>query len=314
MLGRTANSIFWMCRYLERAENTSRLLDAGFRMSLTRASDSASEEWRSVIVTLGQVEHYDTLYDSYTGPQVCNYVLRAPENPSSVLAMAEMARTNARVARSSLTMEVWEAVNEGWMTLKDMLSRPVRESNLGAVLATIRRETTLFRGASYGTMLRSDIYQFARAGMFIERADNTARILDVKYHLLLPSLAYVGSSLDSSQWDQVLRSLAGDRAYSWLNAGQMDPRGIAEFLILDARFPRSLRFSYEQLSQHLTELAREYGEESPAHAVMRDTRDWLAERTIQDIFDTGLHEFLIDFIDRNQAVANAIAEDYRFIT
>lgn len=314
MLGRTANSIFWMCRYLERAENTSRLLDAGFRMSLTRASDSASEEWRSVIVTSGQLEHYDTLYDSYTGPQVCNYVLRAPENPSSVLAMAEMARTNARVARSSLTMEVWEAVNEGWMTLKDVLSRPVRESNLGVVLATIRRETTLFRGASYGTMLRSDIYQFARAGMFIERADNTARILDVKYHLLLPSLAYVGSSLDSSQWDQVLRSLAGDRAYSWLNAGQTDPRGIAEFLILDARFPRSLRFSYEQLAQHLTELAREYGEESPAHAVMRDTRDWLAERTIQDIFDTGLHEFLIDFIDRNQAVADAIAEDYRFIT
>ncbi len=312
MLGRTANCIFWMCRYLERAENTARLLDAGFRMSLTRASEMASEEWRSVIVTLGLVEHYDARHDSYSGAQVCNYVLRDRDNPHSVLSMFEIARTNARVARSSLTMEVWESVNEGWMALRDMLSRPVKESNLGSILAAIRREATLFRGATYGTMLRNEIYQFARAGTFIERADNTARILDVKYHLLLPSLSYVGSSLDSSQWDQVLRSLAGERAFSWLNSGQMDSRGIAEFLILDPRFPRSLLFSYGQLGQHLSELAQEYGAESPAHGLMTNTRQWLAERNIQKIFDTGLHEFLIDFIDRNQSVANAIAEDYRF--
>ena len=161
-------------------------------------------------------------------------------------------------------------------------------------------------------MLRNDIYQFARAGTLIERADNTARILDVKYHLLLPSLAYVGSSLDSSQWDQVLRSLAGDTLYSWLNAGQVDPRGIAEFLILDGRFPRSLLFSYEQLHQHLGELAREYGQETSCHAVMKQTLEWLESRNIQEVFEAGLHEFLIDFIERNQSVANAIAEDYRF--
>ena len=313
MLGRTANSIFWMCRYLERAENTARLLDAGFRMSLTRGSDAASEEWRSVIVTLGQEEEYEALYDGYSGAQVCNFVLRDRENPFSVLVMAELARTNARAARSSLTMEVWEAVNESWMTLKDLLARPVREANLGSVLAVIRREATQFRGATYGTMLRNDIYHFARAGTFIERADNTARILDVKYYLLLPSLAYVGSSLDSSQWDQVLRSLAGDRVYSWLNAGQMDPRGIAEFLILDWRFPRSLAFSYEQLRQQLAELAIDYGEEASAHKLIGDTARWLSESTIESIFDIGLHEFLVDFIGRNQAVATAIAEDYRFI-
>ena len=107
MLGRTANSIFWMCRYLERAENTARLLDAGFRMSLTRGSDAASEEWRSVIVTLGQEEEYEALYDGYSGAQVCNFVLRDRENPFSVLVMAELARTNARAARSSLTMPRW---------------------------------------------------------------------------------------------------------------------------------------------------------------------------------------------------------------
>ena len=312
MLGRTANSIFWMCRYLERAENTARLLDAGFRISLTRASDAASEEWRSVIVTLGLEQPYQALYDEYSGAQVCNYVLRDRENPVSVLAMAEMARTNARAARSSLTMEVWEAVNESWMTLKDLLARPVREASLGAVLAAIRKESSLFRGATYGTMLRNDIYHFARAGTFIERADNTARILDVKYHLLLPSLAYVGSSLDTSQWDHVLRSLSGDRAYSWLNAGRMDPRGIAEFLILDSRFPRSLTFCYDQLAQHLDDLAREYGEPTSVHALMNAAGKWLAGLAIEDIFETGLHEFLVDFVGRNRALANAIAEDYRF--
>lgn len=314
MLARTANSIFWMCRYFERAENTARLLEAGFRMALTRPSDAAGEEWRSVINTLGQIGHYSSLYDGYSGAQVCNYVLRDRENPFCVLAMVEAARTNARVARTSLTTEVWESVNECWMTLKDVLARPVRERTLGSVLAAIRREARLFHGATYGTMLRNDIYQFARAGTLIERADNTARILDVKYHLLLPSLSYVGSALDSSQWDQVLRSLAGDSLYSWLNAGQMDPRGIAEFLVLDGRFPRSLLFSYEQLSQHLAELAREYGEETDAHALMKDARQWLAGRNIQDIFDTGLHEFLVDFIERNQSIANTIAEDYRFTT
>ena len=312
MLGRTANSIFWMCRYLERAENTARLLDAGFRMALTRPAEAAGQEWRSVIDTLGQTQNYSMLHDGFNGQQVCNYVLRDRGNPSCVMAMVEAARTNARVARTSLTSEVWEAVNECWITLKDVLSRPVQERNLGDVLATIRREARLFHGATYGTMLRNDIYQFARAGTLIERADNTARILDVKYHLLLPSLAYVGTSLDSSQWDQVLRSLAGDSLYSWLNAGQVDPRGIAEFLILDGRFPRSLLFSYEQMFQHLSELAREYGQEAHCHVLLKDTWQWLSGLDIQAIFEVGLHEFLITFIERNQSVANAIAEDYRF--
>ena len=312
MLGRTANSIFWMFRYLERAENTARLLDAGFRMSLTRTSDTASEEWRSILVTLGHIEEYDALYEGYSGPQVFNFVLRDKENPYSVLAMAELARTNARSARSSLTMEVWEAVNEAWMTLRDLLARPVRESNLGAVLSGIRRESTIVRGATYGTMLRNDIYAFARSGTFIERGDNTARILDVKYHLLLPSLSYVGSSLDSSQWDQVLRALSGDRVYSWLNAGEMDPRGIAEFLILDVRFPRSLTFCSAALRGHLAELAQEYGGQTSVHDLMRENDAWLQGQTIESIFDAGLHEFLEEFIARNQSIAVAIAEDYRF--
>lgn len=313
MLGRTANAIFWMYRYLERAENTARLLDAVFRMALTRGVDAAREEWSSVLSTLGLHHRYAEAYGEITGQQVFNFVLRDSGNPDNVLQMLERARSNARMSRSSLTLEVWEGVNEAWMSLRDLLSRPVRESNLGPVLANIRRESTAVRGATYGTMLRNEIYHFARAGTFIERAENTARILDVKYHLLLPSLAHVGSSLDSSQWDHVLRSLAGDRVYSWLNAGRIDPRGIAEFLILDKRFPRSLTFSYGQLRENLAALAQEHGAEMPTQALLRDADMKLKTLTIAEIFEIGLHQFLVDFIAQNQKLSIAISEDYRFV-
>jgi len=313
LLGRTANGIFWMYRYLERAENTARLLAAGHRMTLTRGGDAASEEWRSVLTTLGLRQGYEEHYEDYSGAHVCDFVLRAKANPESVLSMFERARTNARSCRSAITAEVWEAVNEGWMTLRDLLARPVRESSLGNALAAIRRESTIARGATYGSMLRNETYSFARAGTFLERADNTARILDIKYYLLLPSLSYVGTALDSGQWDNVLRSLSGERAYRWLNAGRMDARSIADFLILDDRFPRSLAFCLIEMRDNLTKLARLHGGEGVAHEAMRAADRELAGKTVEDIFDQGLHQFLVQFIAANQAVANAIAEQYRFI-
>lgn len=313
MLGRVANGIFWMYRYLERAENTARLLAAGHRMSLTRGADAATEEWRSVLTTLGQLNAYRAQNDGFAGAQVCEFVLRGKNNPESVLAMFERARFNARSCRSAITLEVWEAVNDGWMTLRDLLSKPVREANLGTALAVIRRESTIARGATHGSMMRNEIYSFARAGTFIERADNTARILDVKYYLLLPSLAYVGTALDTAQWDNVLRSLSGERAYRWLNAGRMDARSIAEFVILDDRFPRSLAFCYSTMRENLGALARLHGEEGPAHELMREADQRLTGGTIEEIFDRGLHQFLVEFIGRNQAVASAIAQQYRFI-
>jgi uncharacterized alpha-E superfamily protein len=247
MLGRSANGIFWMFRYLERAENTARLLDAGFRLALTRGQSVAREEWRSVLVTTGQDAAFLKHHGEYAGPLVTNFILRSPENPGSVLAMFEGARTNARSVRTAITREVWEATNESWMELSDLLSRPVRAGSVGEVLTAIRRQSTLVRGAMEGTMLRNEIFNFARIGTFVERADNTARILDVKYHVLLPSAGWVGSTLDNTQWETVLRSVSGERAYRWLNAGRMDARGITEFLLLDGRFPRSLAFCYEKL-------------------------------------------------------------------
>jgi len=312
MLGRNANGIFWMFRYLERAENTARLLDAGFRMALVRDVNTAEEEWGSVLTTLGMDEQYSETNDSFEGTRVCNYVLRDKDNPFSVLRMMELARFNARMARASITAEVWEAVNESWMILRDMLARPVRDANLGTVLTAVRQQSTLVRGATYGTMLRNEIFHFARCGTFLERADNTARFLDVKYYLLLPSLAHVGSSLDTSQWESVLRSLGGHRSYRWLNGGRMEARGIAQFLILDDRFPRSMAFSYQQLGENLAALGREHGTAGHAQEKMNQVANKLARLDIEAIFEMGLHEFLTEFILDNQEVADAISEDYRF--
>lgn len=313
MLGRTANGVFWMARYLERAENTARLLDAGFRMALTRDVATAQEEWRSLIVSVGMTPAYESAHgQDYSGPAVWNFLLREKANPGSVLAMIEGARINARGVRTALTREVWEAVNESWMQLREALTRPVREAHLGQVLAAVRQQMTLVRGAMDGTMLRNEIHNFTRIGTFVERADNTARILDVKYYVLLPSLAWVGSSLDNVQWESLLRSVSGERAYRWLNAGTIDPRGIAQFMILDQRFPRSLHFCIDKLRSNLFGLAHEYGHETSAHELLRSLGTQFHESTIEAIFEGGLHEFLTAFIAANQQVAQAIEHDYRF--
>jgi len=312
MLGRTAYGIFWMFRYLERAENTARLVEAGFRMALTRGS-SSDDEWRSLLITLGLADAFDARFGECTGANVSNFLLRDRDNPGSVLAMIENARTNARMVRTAITREVWEATNEAWMALCEALARPVREANLTDVLALIRRQAMLVRGALEGTMLRNEIFNFARIGANLEVADNTARILDVKYHVLLPSVAWVGSTLDNAQWEMVLRSVAGERVFRWLNAGTLEPRGIAEFLICDGRFPRSLAYCYAKLASNMHGLAREHGTTLPSHALLGDAVARLKALTIAEIFDTGLHEFLGRFIADNFRIAEAIAADYRFI-
>ena len=312
MLGRTANGLFWMFRYLERAENTARLLEAALRMALTRDLVTAEAEWRSVIATLGLQRAYNAAHDSYDGHSVWNFILRGPSNPGNVRLMFGGVRSNARMARINISGDVWEAVNENWMKLDALLARPVGQMAVGEVLTAIRRAGTQVHGAFDGSMLRDEGYHFARAGTFIERADSTARILDMKYFLLLPSLSYVGSSLDTGQWEQVLRSVAGARVYSWLNAGRIEARGIVEFVVLDDRFPRSLAFCRNALRDTLAALARKHGEEGRAVAVMRDADTRISHLTVDQIFDQGLHEFLVDFLARNGSIAQAIAQDYRF--
>jgi uncharacterized alpha-E superfamily protein len=312
MLGRTANGLFWMFRYLERAENTARLLEAALRMALTRDIVTAEAEWRSVIATLGLTRAYEAAHDSYDGLSVWNFVLRGSTNPGNVRIMFGAVRSNARAARINISSDVWEAVNDNWMRLDKLLARPVGQGAVGEVLAAIRRAGTQVHGAFDGSILRDEGYHFSRAGTFIERADSSARILDMKYFLLLPSLSYVGSSLDTGQWEQVLRSVAGARAYSWLNAGQIEARGIVEFVVLDERFPRSLAFCRSALRGCLQALADTHRVEGRAVALMREADTRISHLTVDQIFEQGLHEFLVDFLARNAGIARAIAEDYRF--
>jgi uncharacterized alpha-E superfamily protein len=282
-------------------------------MALTRDLITAEEEWRSVIHAAGQSSGYRAKHGTFTGIQVWNHILRDKDNPGSVLAMMRQVRTNARAVRNAISGELWGVVNESWMTIDEALSRPVSQGSVGNVIAMIRRAGTLAHGAMVNSMLRDAGYNFARAGTFVERADNTARILDMKYYLLLPSLSYVGTTLDSGQWDQVLRSVAGDRAYRWLNAGQTDPRGIVQFLVLDERFPRSLAYSHSLLSENLASLARFHGHEPESLGLIRRSADMLRDLTIDQVFERGLHEFLTEFERCNAAIARAIADDYRFL-
>ena len=312
MLGRTANALFWMFRYLERIENTSRMIDAGMRMALTRDIVTAEEEWRSVIAAAGLRDRYEARHATCTGLQAWNFMLRDKDNPVSVLAMFAQVRDNARQSRNAVTGEVWEAINDSWIQIKALLARPVSEQRVGEAVAMIRQAGTLAHGAIDGTMPRDEAYHFARAGTFIERADNVARILDIKYFLLLPSLSYVGSSLDTGQWDTILRSVSGDRAYRWLNAAQIDAKGIVEFLVLDTRFPRSLAYSHGALRDHLASLARIHGSERSVNELMRGADTRLSQIGIDEVFERGLHEFLVEFMDANTAIGLAIAEDYRF--
>lgn len=311
MLGKTAGGLYWMFRFLERSENTARLVEAGFRIALTRSNDPASE-WKSVVTTAGVRAAYDAKYDVYTAAHVVDFLLRDVANPSSVISSIEKARTNARMVRTALTTEVWEAVNESWMALKDALRRPVRETELPAVLGEIRRHCALVRGAVHGTMLRNDVFDFSQLGMGLERADNTARIMDVKYYTLLPSSSFIGSALDNVQWETILRSVSAHRSFRWLNNDDMTPATIAEFLILDSRFPRSLSFCTRMMEESLNFLAKDYGTRLPCHDLIDAQRDRLRNHTIATIFDAGLHQFIIDFLRNNNEIAMQIEQDYRF--
>ncbi len=261
MLGKTAAGLYWMFRYLERGENGARLLEAGFRIALTRSA-TASAEWKSILATSGALGDYDSRDGNYDSAEVINFLLRDQSNPASVICNMKAARDNARLVRTALTREVWEATNEAWITLQALLAKQVKERDLPDVLSVIRQQMAVVRGAMAGTMLRNDGYNFARLGMFLERADNTARILDVKYYLLLPSFAHIGSSLDQVHWETILRSVSARRAYRWLNGTDISPLNVAEFLILHPQMPRSLAFCAYKIMHNLGYLEREYGVEN----------------------------------------------------
>ena len=300
-----------MFRYLERAENIARLIEAGFRIALTRSSDPASE-WKSVIVTSASQLAYEAKYESYDSARVTDFLLRDTENPSSVFSVIKLARDNARLVRTALTTEVWSAVNESWMDLADRLKHPIPETGLPDVLAAIRHQSALVRGALHGTMLRNDIYDFCRLGTFVERMDNTARIIDVKYFALLPSPSFVGSRMDNVQWETILRSVSAHRSFRWATDDDYNAPNIARFMILDRRMPRSLAFCAATLVENLTYLAEEYDSKTKSLELAERLQSRLKGRDIGSIFEEGLHEFLDSVLGDTARIGLQIEEDYRF--
>jgi uncharacterized alpha-E superfamily protein len=314
MLGRTASALYWMSRYMERAENMARLLEVGYRISLMPgAIEGHRDEWRSTLQSCACDFAYSQKHSEITAAKVIQFLIFDEDNPSSIRASIKTARNNGRAVRTALTRDVWENINTTWNELAHVKAASMTADRLPVFLEWIKQRVMSFRGALLGTMLRNDTYYFSQLGNFIERADNTARILDVKYFILLPKPTDVGSDLDMQQWAQILRSVSAHRSYRWFyRDSNYRPWLIAEFLILKDEMPRSLVFSYTWVNRALAGLANLYGQSYPCHAQARDTYDRLKTGNMEQIFQSGLHEFLQDFISGNTELSNAIAKSYNF--
>ncbi|WP_415019739.1 alpha-E domain-containing protein [Aestuariivirga sp.] len=314
MLGRTASSLFWMSRYMERAENMARLLEVGHRISLMPgAIEGHRDEWRSTLLSAACDQSYAAKYDTITAQKVADFLIFDESNPSSIRSVVRTARNNGRAVRTALTRDVWESINTTWNDLVAVNPAELTPDRLPVFLDWVKQRSMSFRGAILGTMLRNENYYFSQLGNFVERADNTARILDVKYFILLPKATDVGSDIDLHQWGQILRSVSAHRAYRWFyrNSGYKAWL-VAEFLILREEMPRSLLFSYSWICTALAGLAQLHGKRYDIHAQAEETRDGLRKGRMEDIFQSGLHEYLQHFIQSNNQLSRDIATTYNF--
>jgi uncharacterized alpha-E superfamily protein len=313
MLGRTANDLFWMARYMERAESLARLLEVGYRIALLpREGDRQDEEWLSTLRSAGCDKEYLRKHGACRTGDVVNFMLFDADNPSSVFASLASARRNARAQRTAITREMWESLNGAWIEFSAIDPAALHSNELPPLFDWIKERSALFRGALLNTILRNDTFYFSQLGTFVERADNTARILDVKYYVLLPHGELVGGEIDSVQWASILRSVSAHRSYRWVYKDSYKPWKIADYLILNRQMPRSLRSCYEEIVPALEELGAYYRNSNGCLALAHETRRRLAEGDMHAIFQSGLHEFLAEFIAGNHRLASAISLAYHF--
>jgi uncharacterized alpha-E superfamily protein len=312
MLSRTAENIYWLARYVERAENIARLLDVALRMSaVPQESSDIANEWRSAIIASGCEEGFFASHEHATPEEVIHYLTRDRKNPSSIISCFAAARSNARTVRTALSISAWEAINATWLELAELGDRDFSPENLGKFLDWIKERSLLFGGAVVSTMMHNDGYWFNRVGALIERADSTARILDVKYHVLLPEYETVGGTIDFYQWATILRSVSALRAYHWVYRDRVKPWLVAELLILKPEMPRSLAYCYHELTQNLDRIANAYGGvRGECHRQAGRIDAYLRYGKIDQILDQGLHEFLTRFIEDTDALGQEITSQY----
>ena len=312
MLSRMADHLFWLSRYTERAENLARILDVTQRLaSMPSAHGGDTNVWESAIATAACTDEFNALYKDATRENVIQFMIGTDGNPHSIKACIETARTNARAVRTAITTEMWEILNGAWNDMQrtnrdEMLKTDEMTRFLGRVMEMSLR----FDGAAYRTMLRTDSYWFQRLGTFVERADNMARLLDVKYHVLLPDSERVGGGLDYFQWASILRSVNALTSYHWVYRKSVEPWLVADFLILRPEQPRSLVSCYTALHEYLDKLAESYGRQGPTQRLARTTVAKLSNMDIDTLFQGGLHEFLTDFLSENNKLGAAIDQQY----
>jgi uncharacterized alpha-E superfamily protein len=316
MLARTADNLYWLSRYMERADFLARIIEAAQRLAtLPTAYGGTGSEWESTLNAAGALDGFREQIGEVTEARAIHYLAFDRQNPSSICNCLEAARTNARSVRTALTIEMWQAINTAWLEMKRFelaLGKPgpIDRIELSRFLEFVRKASLDFDGSAHRTMLRNDAHWFSRLGLYVERADTSARVLDVKYNVLLPQTEQVGGSLDYFQWTAILRAVSALTAYHWVYKGSIKPWLVAELLILRPEMPRSLRSCYDDIVRLLDNIARAYGRQGSAQDHARATLAKLEGAEIKDIFGTGLHEFLTEFIAGNDALGMAIATQY----
>jgi uncharacterized alpha-E superfamily protein len=299
MLSRVADSLYWLARYIERAENISRILDVNLQVTLDSDRTAAGSErqgWQPIIATLGDEERFNKLNPVVNAESVCEFVTFAKENPNSVSSCVAWARENARTVREYISSEMWERINHFYLWLN---SPDARQLAAGSGIDFYRQVVDFchqFHGTTNATLTHGEGWEFLQVGKYIERADATSRILDLKYHILLPRGEQVGGHIDTVQWQAVLKSCSALEAYRKIHTGQVTPWSVAEFVILHDKFPRSIRFCVDALDRSLHRIsgcdAAHYSND--AERLAGKLRSDLHYARIDDIFKSGLHEYLDD--------------------
>jgi len=308
MLSRTADSLYWTGRYLERADFLARILDAAFRLDSIPAREKAEAQvWAGALASAGA---RGALGDRQpTERNVREYLAFSPENPSSIHACLTRARTNARSVRTALTVEVWEAINGAWNGLAEQ-GKPTRRDDFSRFLEWVKGVTLVVEGATSRTMLRNDGYWFLMLGAALERADNTARLLDVKYHLLLPEGERVGGQFDYFQWTTLLREVSALTAYRWVYRDSVKPWLVADLMVLNRQMPRSLASCQAAMVHYLDQLASGYGRTGQAQRIALSRLQQFEGETMRRIFQGGLHEYILASLAENNRLGQAITEQY----
>ncbi len=313
MLSRAANNLYWMSRLIERAENAARMLDVTYRMSLLpyrvlERGQEWADPWALPLVITGLASTYYERYPGKLTPDnVMRFMLLDATNPSSIYSCIQTARDNARSMRGAITDEMYQDLNDFWLKLRSFDNSRI-QSGVSEFFDWIKIRSHQFRGVTFGTMLRDESYRFIRLGTFIERADNTARILDVKYHTLLPSVSDVGGAVDYYQWSALLRSVSAFDAYRKIYRDVITPMKVAELLILRDDMPRSLHTCMNEIYEILRVLCDTSQRE--AERLAGELHAKLHYGRTQQIIEFGLHEYLLKFIEDIGKLTDEISKDF----